>query len=142
MVKNTLFVMTHVGSGWEKLCTKLEQDSRFHCFCTGNKYRHPDDVRELTNLPHRKNNALAVWVDVIVQNEAFCMKRLCPYYKFLFWSSSFELARTELCSHSSDWSAERYYNFRIAGMKQYYARTKCLWNPNLQDDLFFATVLG
>lgn len=76
--------MTHIGSNWELLVESLEKVPQIHVFNTGKSYHHPDDVRNLTDLVHRRSNSSAVWVDLIFHNKDFALKHLSQYYKFLF----------------------------------------------------------
>lgn len=120
--------MTHLDSGWEKLAQKLESKERFHVFNTGRSYHHPDDVNLLTNELHRCDNSAAVWVDLIFHNKDFTMRRLLEYYPMVFWSDSIAP-----CRHLAN---------RLAGMKIYWKRKPgSLWNPSLEDDLLFETIL-
>lgn len=139
-MKKVLFIMTHLGSGWELLVDKLQENARVHVFNTSRSYHHPDDVRFLTNEIHRQDNSAAIWADVLFFNENFTMKRLAKDYRFIFWSCPFESVVEQLVvkyKYSED-AAESYYNFRLAGMSQYYRRVPgCLWNPDLQQNLVF-----
>jgi hypothetical protein len=144
-MNNSLFIMTHLGSGWEKLSVLLEQCPRIEVFQTGFSYKHPDDVSNLTSQIHRRKSSAAIWADVIFHNKDFVMKRLCNYYKFIFWSSSFEDCVDELISKHgyNKNNAENYWRFRIEGMKQYHKRTQnSLWNPSLEKEFILASILG
>jgi hypothetical protein len=70
-MKNTLFLMTHLASGWEKLSTVLEECPNINVFQTGASYGHPDDVSVLHTQIHRKNCSTAIWCDVIFHNKDF-----------------------------------------------------------------------
>lgn len=142
-MKQTLFIMTHLGSGWEKLAEALERDKRFHVFNTGGSYHHPDDVLKLTNQIHRKDNSAAVYADVIFHNKDFTMKRLMDHYKMIFWSNDFNDCRDELTlkhGYGSD-QAELYHAHRLEGMRQYWRRCQSVWNPELQGDPLFSAIL-
>lgn len=141
MVKKTLFIMTHLGSKWELLTRYLEQDARFQVFQTGASYAHPEDVQHfLTNQPHRKNNAAAVWVDVIFHNKDFTMKSLCKYYKFIFWSCPLENCDEELHREFGARSVD-YWNYRMDGLRIYHQKVpESLWNPVLEGDVVLRSV--
>jgi hypothetical protein len=146
MVRKTLFIMTHVGSGWEALAERLQGDSRFHVFNTGLGYHHPDDVRALASLIHPRDNSAAVWVDVVLHNKDFTLKRLMPHYHLLFWSREFEKCREDLLLHGYGPSqADDYYMYRLEGMRQYWERRvkrglSAPWNPSLEGNAVFAAV--
>lgn len=139
----TIFIMTHVGSGWEGLVEALHRSPRVHCFTTGKHYQHPEDVRELTALPHRRAGAAAVWADVILHNKDFAMKRLCQYYKLVFWVGARERAVDELVRLGYGWEqAEDYYDLRLAGLEEYHRRCPASpWNPSLEGDALLGAVL-
>lgn len=142
MIRKTLFIMTHLGSGWERLVQKLECDPRIHVFNTGRGYHHPDDVRSLTSQIHRRDNAAAIWADVILHNKDFTMRRLSKHYNFIFWSREYEHALPDLLTHFGEEQAESYYMYRLDGMKQYWLRRQgSLWNPSLENELLLGPVL-
>jgi hypothetical protein len=123
-VVKALFVMTHIGSGWEVLKERLEK-SRVQLYSTGCEYHHPEDVRPLLSLPHRRNNATAIWADVILHNKDFTMKRLSEHYRFIFWSCPYE---------ACDVSVSRaYWAYRMDGLRQYFRWCGGLWNPTEKD---------
>ena len=144
-MKNTLFLMTHLGSGWEKITTLLKECPRVDVFQTGLSYGHPDDLSGLLDQPHKRKSSAAVWVDVIFHNKDFKMKRIANHYKFIFWSSSFENCAEELIlKHKyNKINAQNYWEYRIEGLKQYHKRTpNSLWNPPLDKELVFRSIFG
>jgi hypothetical protein len=143
--RRAVFVMTHLGSGWEKLAGAMNAHPRVQVFATGGSYAHPDDVRALRLLPHKWGGGAAVWGDVILHNKDLAMRRLCEHYKFVFWSRPLEECIDELVvRHKYGWrQAEDYYDYRLAGMRMYAGRrADCLWNPDLEDDALLRAVLG
>jgi hypothetical protein len=142
VTKKPLFIMTHLGSGYEKLSLALEEQEIFHVFQTGNSYKHPTDVSNLVSLPHFHDNSSAIWVDVIFHNKDFAMKQLCPYYNFIFWSCSFEDCLEELVEKHNykEEQAKNYWSYRMEGIKQYQKRTKGLWNPSLEGEFMFSSI--
>lgn len=143
-MKNSLFIMTHLGSGWEKLASLLEEYPHIHVFQTGFNYGHPDDLFPLLSQIHRRKSSAAIWVDVIFYNQNFTMKRLVNHYNFIFWSCPLENCVNELTSKHGykQKNAEDYWRFRIEGMKQYHKRTsKSLWNPELDKELVLRSIL-
>lgn len=142
-MKNTLFIMTHLGSGWEKLAATLEECPYLQVYKTGNSYRHPEDVKILNSQAHKWVGSASKYADVIFHNKDFSMKRLCNYYEFIFWSCPLEDCIDELITNHKYGKnqAEDYWNFRIEGMRQYYLRSPgSLWNPNLQRETIFSSL--
>jgi hypothetical protein len=145
MVRKVLFIMTHVGSGWEELVEALERNPRVHCFNTGRAYHHPDDVRLLTQMPHRKETSASIWADVIFHNKDFTMKRLAQHYNFVFWSKPFDEIKFDLINKHGygPKQAEAYYACRLEGMRQYWNRhPEMPWNPDLEGNAVLDTILG
>lgn len=141
IMKKMMFIMTHVGSGWEKLAAALEKAPQIQVFNTGDSYHHPDDLRRLTSRRHKLHNSSAIWVDLIFHNKDFTLKRLAGHYRFLYWSSTWESASVDLLKNYGDEQARAYYQFRIEGMKQYAKRQMVAWNPDLQSDTFLSSIL-
>jgi hypothetical protein len=137
--------MTHLGSGWEKIASLLEEYPHIHVFQTDRSYGHPDDVLSLLNENHRRKSSAAIWGDVVFYNKDWTMKRLVSYYKFIFWSCPLENCINELVSKHKykTNNAENYWKYRMEGLKQYHKRTpNSLWNPELNREIVLRTVLG
>lgn len=128
--KNVIFIFTHTGSDYQEIVNVLNKNPNIEVFQTGNQYHHPDDLQQLTKLPHKKNNSASVWADVLFYNEQFTCRSLYNYCKFIFWANDLD-------------NKDLYYRFRLNCMKQYYKRTNGLWNPSLvEKDLLFDSILG
>ena len=107
-MKKTLFLMSHPGSDWQNLVKELNLDPRIEISMSGFEHHHIFDVDYLTKQPHKSNNSLSIWGDVILHNHQFT------------------------CQSYSD--AENYYKIRLYGMRSYYRRAqKALWNPVFED---------
>lgn len=143
MIKS-LFVMTHLGSGWEKLVDILSKDSRFCIFQTENSYKHPDDIKSLTSKTHHNNTSAAIWVDLIFHNKDFAMKNLCKYYNFIFWTSNLEFCTNQLAKNSkfkNEIEISNYWSYRMSGLIEYHKRCpKSLWNPDLKQEGMSASI--
>lgn len=113
-MQNILFIMTHEGSGWEKLVEKLKEDQRFDFFKTDFYYHHPDDLEILTNNQHRRDNAAAVWSDVILHNKDFTCRALRDSCKFVYWQGPIKIPLDQ-------------YSYRVQGMRWYHQKTGGLW---------------
>lgn len=149
MAKPTIFIMTHLASGWEKLVEAIHRNPRVEIFNTGVSYSHPEHVWALRAKPHRFGGAAAVWGDVILHNKDFAMRRLCQHYHMIFWCGPYEETVNDLVkSHGyKKEQAELYCWNRSEGMAQYWRRKRDLgqnplWNPNLEDDSFLSSILG
>jgi hypothetical protein len=141
-MKRSLFIMTHLGSNWELLNRALSQSPSYQCFNTGVTYRHHEDVMSLTELPHQVGNSASIWCDVIFHNKDFAMKTMCEHYKYIFWTNPRAETLDRLRQFEPD-HAESYYDFRMVGLKQYYARCPhSLWNPDLKSDSLFSSIFG
>ena len=119
--------MTHKGSHWEKLVDKLMEDPRFDFFQTNQSYHHPDDLKVLFENIHRRDNAAAIWSDVILHNKDFTCQALRSYCKFIYWNSPCELPE---------------YQYRLQGMQWYYQKTGGLWLESLEGDSFLGAIYG
>jgi len=134
MQKNSLFIMTHLGSGWESLVEKLKEDQRFDFFKTDFYYHHPEDLEILTNNDHKRENSASIWCDVILHNKDFTCRALRKSCKFVYWTSPFN-ANIALPK------PEDYYLNRLSGMKWYHKKTGGLWNPSLESDSLLSSIL-
>lgn len=142
-MKNTLFLMTHLASGWESLVATLEEYPSIHVFQTNLSYNHPDDIVALKKNSHKRKNSAAIWGDVIFHNKDFTMKRLCEYYNFIFWSAKIEDCLDELIQKHgyAEEQARNYWNYRNEGLRQYYKRCpNSLWNPELKIETILASI--
>ncbi len=116
--------MSHPDSGWEEFAAILNDHPNIMCCCTGVSYHHPDDLSQLTSRIHKKDNALAVWADVVLYNHNFTCRALAACCKYIYW-----------CQSTT--------GFRYVGLKQWHRRTGGLWNPSLSErDAIFSAILG
>lgn len=132
--------MTHLGSDWQEVAKILNDYPNIECYKTDFSYLHPEDLGQLVDRPHKKNNASSIWVDVILHNKDFACEALCNYYKFIYWMKPFDKEHYEFGLVAKP---ELYYRNRIAGLKQYFQKTpNSLWCPVLEENLFFSAFLG
>ena len=126
-MKKTLFLMTHPGSGWQKLVDVLNSDPRIEITVTGLEYHHPDDTDYLTRQTHKTRNSAAIWGDVLLHNHQFTCQSLLDHSYFIFLNSGFDASHPEWKAFTD---ADHYYRLRLSGMSQYFHRaTKAIWNP-------------
>lgn len=134
-MKKTLFLMTHPGSGWQKLAEALNKDPRIEIALNNLEYHHFNDVDYLTQQPHKSDNSLSIWGDVILHNHIFTCRTLLKSSYFIFWHSDFDPTHPEWSGYTD---AETYYRLRVSGMIQYSRMAaKTIWNPVLGDLPFF-----
>lgn len=135
-----LFVMTHLGSGWQEVVTWLKRDPKFDFFQTDTEYHHPGDLVVLFKQPHRRINAAAVWGDVVLHNKDFTCRALCDVATFVFWCRPLDMANAEL-----DGIADKkgYYSSRVGCLREYFHKVKRgFWNPVLEGDSLLEAILG
>ena len=118
--------MTHPGSGYETVVSALNSLPCVEMHHRSVPYRHPDDVFNLFALPHKQNNVLSIWGDVLLHNHLFSCDILYESCFFIFWSTKFD-------AQHPDWSAytdaKNYHQYRLAGLKESYNRAKnATWN--------------
>jgi len=130
-MRKVLFIMTHQGSNWEQLVERLKQDPRFDFFEVDCVYQHPDDLYNLTDQIHKRDNSIAVWATAILHNKDFNCRALAKCCKFVYWATPLP-----------EGVSERYYDYRISGMKIWHRRTGGLWNPSLESDDLLGSILG
>lgn len=129
-MKRCLFVMTHLGSDWQLLQKHLNNHPDIECYHLDHSYHHPDDLKTLTGMVHKRNTASAIWCDVILHNKDFTCRKLCESCLFLYWVRPFDKYHKELLPLGQN--AILYYEHRIECLKQYFRRTsKSVWNPSL-----------
>lgn len=130
-MKKTLFLMSHPGSDWQNLVKELNLDPRIEISMSGFEHHHIFDVDYLTKQPHKSNNSLSIWGDVILHNHQFTCQSLFKHSYFIFLDSGFKECHNDWKSYSD---AENYYKIRLYGMRSYYRRAqKALWNPAFED---------
>lgn len=113
-MKRVLFIMTHPEVELKEVIDTLERHPNISCFSTGNSYRHPDDLENLTSLIHKRDNSAAIWADVILDNKDFTCRALIGHCKFLYW-------------------VDRPTQYRLVGLQQWYRRTGGIWTPPLDE---------
>jgi hypothetical protein len=134
-MKKTLFLMTHLGSGWQNTVNILNSDPRIEISMTGLQYHHPDDIDFLTRQPHKSSNSVAIWGDVILHNHNFTCQSLFNDSYFVFLNSEFDINHSEWKGYTD---SEIYYRMRLFGMNQYFRRAvKSIWNPKIGDFVEF-----
>jgi len=128
--------MTHKGSNWEMLVEKLKEDQRFDFFQTGQTYDHPDDLQVLLSNIHRRDNAAAIWCDVILHNKDFTCRALRESCQFIYFQGPLDIFPIE-------------YAYRIQGMKWYHKKTGGIWlleqdleSPISKGDSFLSAIYG
>jgi len=117
-MKRVLFVMSHPEANLENLAEMLESHPNISCFSTGQAYYHPDDLHFLTSLPHKRDNATAIWADMILHNKDFSCRALERYCYFIYW-------------------VENPTDYRKLGLWKNYQKTGGLWNPTMDEVSYY-----
>lgn len=123
-MKNVLFLMSHLGSGYEQLFENLCEIEHIDGFETGSSYAHPDDLSVLTENIHKNDNVKAVYLDSLLFNHSLTSSTLCETCKFIFMVREPSGTLRELVDNHnfSEAAAVRYYCLRIGGIHQYLKR--------------------
>ena len=131
-MKKTLFLMTHVGSGWEHLSRLLCTSPFIDEFIVPNwSCHHPDDLQTLWRHPHKKNDTQGVWLTPILENHQFTYRELCKFdgCRFVYLLARPQDALPEII-RSQGYAPEKaadYYCFRLEGLFQYWRRSGGPW---------------
>ena len=118
-MKRTLFLMTHKTSFSDDCKNVILKHPNIDVFLTNKNYNHYDDVIELTSLPHKTNNALSVWCDILFYNSQFTSRELIKHCKFVYLELPADI--------------DPYYKWRLSGMKDHHKKTGGPWVKNLSD---------
>jgi hypothetical protein len=123
-----LFVASHQGSGYQNLIDGLTKHPNIDYFKTNQIYDEFDKIEYLIKQPHKKDNAAAIYVDVLLFNHSFCRKLIHEDYKFIILVREPSATLGELKDYPS---AILYYQLRIHGLYELSKRTKSVifnWN--------------
>jgi hypothetical protein len=124
-VKQVLFIMTHLGSGWEALSDALASHPRIDCFHTGMAYDHYDRIEQLVSNSHKDSRSNSLWADIILHNHSFTCKPLINISKFVYLLREPRESLAEIIATGKyDMEmASRYYRYRLRGLCEYALRS-------------------
>lgn len=124
-MRKALFLMSHLGSGYETLVNILIQDPRIDSYITEQIYDHPEKLSSLTKSIHRQDNAFSIYLDVLLYNHSMTCKPLCKTENFVFFIREPSSSIREILERHPNYSldtATRYYCYRLRGIYEYSRR--------------------
>lgn len=83
-MKKTLFVVSHHGSGSDKLIHCLNDNPRVQVFDTQIMYNHPSSLNILHSHTHKLDNSSAIYGEHLLENVYFSCKNLFSCCKFIY----------------------------------------------------------
>lgn len=117
VMKNVVFIVSHLHSGSNLLIQTLNKNPRVHVQDTKLSYNHPDVLKNLFSLGHKLDNSSAVFGDHILFNADFSSSSFYDYAKFIYVIRDGRSTLEEILSDKSlnyDLkSAELYYSYRL-----------------------------
>jgi len=111
-MRNTVFVISHVGADAETFVSILNENSRIKIEKRNIVYKHPEDLQNLWETKHKNASSLAVYGDLILYNQQFLCKKIYNLAKFIYLVR--EPAGT--LGNISMATPELYYRFRLRRM--------------------------
>jgi hypothetical protein len=84
MNKKVTLVISHEDSGSTDLCRILDKNSRVQWCKVDVIYDHPIKLQSILAIPHKLNNAAAIWLDELLYNHYFTHKRLYEMCRFIY----------------------------------------------------------
>lgn len=121
-MKKALFLCGHIGSGSSQLFDKLKQYPCIEGYKSEWDYDHPDRVTTLLSLPHKKNDASAIFMDELLYNHKLSFKSLCKSCLFVFVISDPKTALPWIAQELPVESTARHYRYRVRGLYEYALR--------------------
>lgn len=117
-MKNILFIVSHLESGYECLINSLNTNERIDIKHLQLTYSHPEILDYLFSHGHKLNNSACFYGDLILFNKNFSSKSLYNFSKFVFLIRSpfFVLNKLVESKKFTELTAYRYYSFRLRRM--------------------------
>lgn len=114
-MKKTLFVVSHFGSGSDKLIHCLNDNPRVQTFDTQITYNHPSSLNVLHSHTHKLDNSSAIYGEHLLENVYFSCKNLFSYCKFIYVVREPKLSISQIMAQNtySLPTACNYYCFRL-----------------------------
>lgn len=137
MGRLTLFC-THPGAGHEPILASLSRHRNVECLRSGNRYTHPDQVLEVLSRSHKRADARALWVDVILHNDELAWRDVGKWCPLIFFARE-PGGSIPSMSGMTESAARDYYRYRLRGMCEYARRVPsslCLtWGPDVAEKI-------
>jgi hypothetical protein len=83
-MKRLLFVVGHFGSGSDLLVEILNKNPRIELILTPINYEHPSIIHSIFSLPHKSNNAAAIYMDELTHNYQLSHKGFYTFTHFIY----------------------------------------------------------
>lgn len=114
-MKNILFIVSHLGSGYENLIYSLNKNERIDIKSLQLSYAHPEVLEYLYESGHKLDNSASFYGDLILFNKNFSCNSFYKFSKFIFFINSPLISLNEICKTDklNEKAAFRYYSFRL-----------------------------
>jgi hypothetical protein len=136
-MKRIMFLMTHLGSGWEQYAETLTADVNIDLVKVdpaSNPFmiHHLDQLHWITDVPHKKDNSESIWLYPVFHNMQMTRQTfvsLLGHHRFAFYAGSpadsiDKIVKTHRYTPAN---AAAYYSYRLQGMYLYWKRTNAPW---------------
>lgn len=126
ILKNILFVVSHLGSGYENLIYSLNKNERIDIKFLQLSYTHPEVLDYLYNAGHKLDNSASFYGDLILFNKNFSCKAFYKFAKFIYFIHSPYQTLNRICllNKLSENEAFKYYSFRLRRIYEMATYTK------------------
>lgn len=123
-MEKVLFLMSHLGSGSDKLYEVLKSHPKIYDPNINIIYENYEDIDYLLRQPHKVNNVSAIYIQQILYNHQFVSKQLCKFCNFVFFLGNPRTSISQIIKMGySEENALSYYSFRLYGLYVYYVRS-------------------
>lgn len=114
-MKNILFVVSHLGSGYENLINSLNKNERIDIKFSQLSYTHPEILDYLYDEGHKLDNSASFYGDLVLFNKNFSCKAFYKFAKFIYFINSPHQTLNRICllNKLGEKEAFRYYSFRL-----------------------------
>lgn len=114
-MKNILFIVSHLGSGYESLIYSLNKNERIDIKSLQLSYTHPEVLDYLYEKGHKLDNSASFYGDLILFNKNFSCKAFYSFAKFIFFINAPITSLNEICKTNklNEKEAFKYYSFRL-----------------------------
>lgn len=114
-MKNILFIVSHLGSGYENLIHSLNKNERIDIKFLQLSYTHPEILDYLYGDGHKLDNSASFYGDLIIFNKNFSCKAFYKFSKFIYFINSPQKTLNKICLYNklNEKEAFRYYSFRL-----------------------------
>lgn len=122
-MKRILFIVSHIGSGTDKLVEILNSNPRVEIYETGFTYQHPIELNALIEMPHKNHTVAAIYGDHFLFNSNILSKSFYDICKFLYVIREAK-SSINLNTYHPLKQIVPYYRFRIRRIYEMIRKTK------------------